>query len=482
MKPRWLALAGLVVLVAPHVHAQPPGMGPGYGNNYSGMSSMPPPLSRATPTVATDEPQRRPKRNKILRSRWWPGNWFGGVEEESPYEQLVRDEQGNWRRQTNPAEVAETNPDFQAAQELFRAEKYSEASKAFKRLTRNYKDMPLEEDALYMYAESLFKADHLPKAQDTYLKLMTKYPTTRYMPQAIQRTYDIAYYWLEDAQLRAQGKEAKHNSFTSYVNFFDKSRPLLDTNGRAIEAIESIQNHDPFGPLSDDAAMMAGGYKFNAGSYLQAAGYYEQLVNDQPKSEHASRAYLLGSQAYLRAYRGPEYDGMDLESAHKLTKAALTRSDLDPESRNRLEADMRAIYLEQAKRDFRTGEHYLQLRRPIAARMYFQKVIENYPDTELAKEAETKLAAIDAKQKAPPGIFKSMGQSVTRQVQRWRGAEVDDRPAPKDAPSVEQATKDLTGVPTTESPADQLTPGPSASPAPVSPGKSLGLPNPFGRD
>ncbi|MFO0947133.1 MAG: outer membrane protein assembly factor BamD [Planctomycetota bacterium] len=421
-----------------------------------------------------------PPKKSFRHSRWWPTNWFRDEEEDEAMSasNIVRDANGRWRVDTRPRDLPERNPEFIAAQDLFRAEKYDEAARAYKKLAKSYKNKPLEEDALFMYAESLYEAKRFPKAQDKYLELMTKYPTTRYLPQSIQRTYDIAYEWLEDSQLRAQGKPGKYNSFTQYVNFFDRTRPMLDTNGRAIEAIESIQNHDPFGPLTDDAAMMAGAYKFTGGSYLQAAGYYEQLVNDQPKSEHAPRAYFLGSQAYLRAYRGPNYDGVDLESAARLTKAALSRSsELPEEQRSRLEQDMRIIHIERAKRDFRTGEHYLQLRKPAAARMYFQRVIENFSDTDWARRAEEEIAKIDQRAKQPPGLMTRMN---TR-VRNWFTSEEPEKKIAGSTPAtVEESTREVTGVPNADAPADA--PSGSSTPAPVSPGKSLGLPSLFKRD
>lgn len=407
----------------------------------------------------------------LRRSKAWPPNWFKKEDDAVPFENIVRDANGQWRVTTRPEDLADTNPEFQAAQELFRSEQYDKAASAYKRLAKAYKNKPLAEDALYMQAESLFKADRLPKAQDTYLKLMTDFPTTRYMPQAIQRTYDIAYYWLEDAQLRAQGQAGKYAWYNRYINFFDETRPILDTNGRAIEAIESIQNHDPFGPLTDDAVMMAGGYKFNNGSYLQSASYFEQLVADQPKSEHATKAYVLASEAYLRAYRGPQYDGQDLDATKRMTQAALTRAPaLTNEERVRLEEKLRVIHLEQAKRDFHMAETYMRLRRRTAARMYFEKVVDKFPDTEYAKLSQEKLSYIAELESAPPGFF----ASLSNRINGWRDGEESVTPQTADAPTVEAATGQLIGEPGTETPVD------SAAPRPASPGKYLGIPNPFG--
>jgi outer membrane protein assembly factor BamD (BamD/ComL family) len=285
----------------------------------------------------------------------------------------------------------ETNEEFLKAEDLFRKEDYEGAQKAFKSLARKFKDKAVEEDILFMLAESQFKLDMLPKAQDTYHKLLMKYPNTRYMPQAVQRSYDIAYYWLEDSRLRAEGKSGKYG-FSRYINFLDRTRPVFDAEGRAIETVEVIQQFDPFGPLTDDAVMMAAAQSFISDRYVQAAGYYQQLVADQPQSEHASKAKILAEQAFLRSYRGPQYDSSDLSGAEQMGKAALdTAEQYGDDQRRRLEADLRAIHIERAKRDFISGEDFRKRWLYTSAKFYYTEVVKKYPDTDWARLAKEKL-------------------------------------------------------------------------------------------
>jgi outer membrane protein assembly factor BamD (BamD/ComL family) len=346
--------------------------------------------------IVTDDPTKPPKTafQKVTDAF---RKTFVESDQGPEVENVVRDADGKWRIDPRSAHQVERQKSGMAdAEKLFREEKYDAAAKAFKKIAKRYKDRPLEEEALFMQAESLFKANHLPSAQDTYAKLLTKYPTTRYLPQSVQRTYDIAYFWLEDSQLRSQGKPGKYNTVTQAVNLFDRTRPLFDTNGRAIEAIETIQTHDPLGPLTDDAVMMAGAHKFTNTDYVEAAGYYEQIVSDQPRSEHTPRAFVLGAQSFLRAYQGPKYDGAELKGAERMTKAALNRSQsLSSEQQVRLEQDLRVIQLEKAKREFNVAEEYKQLRRWQAAKISFARVIKDYPDTDWARRAEEEIRGLE---------------------------------------------------------------------------------------
>ena len=171
---------------------------------------------------------------------------------------------------------------------------------------------------------------------------MKDFPSTRHLTTAVQRVYKITEEWLEDSRLRSQGQPGKYNWWNRTVNIWDRRRPLLDTNGRAIEAIERIQQYDPTGPLTAPATMMAGAERFTGGDYVRAAGYYEQVVVDAPKSELAARASVLSAQSYMRSYQGPNYDAEDLLKAKKMTEEGIKRAALlDPEQTKRLEDDLK---------------------------------------------------------------------------------------------------------------------------------------------
>ncbi len=64
---------------------------------------------------------------------------------------------------------------------LFRDKKYAEAAAKFATAVDRWPDSPLEEDALFLKAESEFFSDQYPKAHDTYGGLLKKYANTRHL-------------------------------------------------------------------------------------------------------------------------------------------------------------------------------------------------------------------------------------------------------------------------------------------------------------
>ena len=179
---------------------------------------------------------------------------------------------------------------------LFRDKKYKEAAAKFATAADRWPDSPLEEDALFLKAESEFFSDQYPKAHDTYGGLLKKYANTRHLDTVCAREFALGRYWeqLYDA----------HPTWPVTPNVTDNSKPLFDTFGYAIQAYERIRQHDPTGPLADASLMALGNAYFRHGHYEEAAYNYDLLRKEYPNSKHQMKAHLLGLQAKMRSLPG----------------------------------------------------------------------------------------------------------------------------------------------------------------------------------
>ena len=81
---------------------------------------------------------------------------------------------------------------------LFREKKYKAAAEQVPsgRSTRG-PHSPIEQDAMFMLAESYFFDDRYIKARDAYDALVKEHPNTRYLDTVIDREWNIARYWEE---------------------------------------------------------------------------------------------------------------------------------------------------------------------------------------------------------------------------------------------------------------------------------------------
>ena len=84
---------------------------------------------------------------------------------------------------------------FEEGVQFFEDGNYEEAAKKLGMAGFRWPDTPLQEDALFLRAESYFFANRYSKAQRAYEKLLKKFESTRYMDRVSPRLFAIAQYW-----------------------------------------------------------------------------------------------------------------------------------------------------------------------------------------------------------------------------------------------------------------------------------------------
>jgi TolA-binding protein len=296
--------------------------------------------------------------------------------------------------------------EFNAARKMYEEQNYVAARKAFKAIVKKYKKKsePIEEDAMFYLAECDFQLKHYPSAQDGYDELFKKYPTSKYLEQSVKRLYAIARYWLnspkpaseielasftdENGEERLdQLREAyEPGDFRLKPNFTDRTRPVFDTPGRAMQALRSVWLHDSNGPLASKALMTQALYHLRKRDYREADTYFSQIRESYGQSEYAQAAYVLGAHASLKSYLGSHYDGKQLEEAKKLTKTA-TRLFNEIPQRPKLENDLRKIDAEEIEREWQRVLYYKKRREKVSVAVYCEWIVEKFPDSPQAVKA-----------------------------------------------------------------------------------------------
>lgn len=277
------------------------------------------------------------------------------------------------------------------ADHLFRDKQYAEAAKKYKQAGKRWPDSQLQEDALFMAAECYFQIDRYPRASDTYTVLLKKYDNSRHLDMIVKRRFAIGRYWEQ------RGKDRAMMAF----NFTDKTIPFWDVTGNTVAVYESIRMDDPTGPLADDATMATATTYFLKGRYEDAAYHYDLMRTEFPQSEFQPQAHLLGMQAKLLSYQGPQYDGKPLDEAKKLASSIQTQfaGQLPKKELDNVAQTMKAIDAQIAERDWSTGEFYYNTKHYGAARYYYDQVVKDHPQSRFADLAR---ARIDQVKDKPP--------------------------------------------------------------------------------
>lgn len=306
-----------------------------------------------------------------------------------------------------------------AAHKLYDAQNYAEARKAFRKLVKKYtqkktKNEAVEEEALFYQAESDFQLGHYPAAQDGYEELLKKIPSTRFLELSTKRLYNIARYWLNSPKPPSEIELASFTDdngeerlkelpeatipwhFPLTPNLTDKSRPLFDTEGRALQALRSVYLHDSDSKLAAQAVMTQAVYHLRKKDYREADRYFAQIREQyserkySEKNELVPAAYVLGAHSSLRSYQGSRYSGRQLDEARKLTQQAI-RLNPDLPQRPKLEADLRRIEAEMAEREWERVLYHRKRGEKDSEAVCCEYIMNDYPDSLRAEEARERL-------------------------------------------------------------------------------------------
>ena len=306
----------------------------------------------------------------------------------------------------NPVErILQRPPDEPAARKLyaeanerFEKKRYKSAARKYKQAAGRWPDSTLEQDAMFMRAESLFFADLYPAANDACDALIERYPGTRHLNKAIARQFAMARYWQEIHQ--------KHRRVPVIPNFTDKTRHRFDTMGHALKTYDNIRMNDPTGPLADDALMATANAYFLLSRFEDADYHYGLLRREYPKSPHQYEAHLLGLQSKLQRFQGVDYDDTVLDEADELIDQLATQfANRVGDERQRLEEIRGKIATHRALQTWTRAEFYAKTKQFGAARPYYEQIVQDHPNSKLADQARERLANYEVQPDSPTDQF-----------------------------------------------------------------------------
>lgn len=304
---------------------------------------------------------------------------------------------------TRVREATGYGPDQQVAQalfnegvELFQEKNYGPAATKFEAAANRWPGTDLASKSLFNRGECHYFDNEFKEASEAYVELLDKHPSTPKLDTAVERLWSIGQFWEQ-----AYFADSWHYPFD--YNPIDGTRPNFDTVGHAVRLYEAIRLNDPTGPRADDAIMATAGIHFRRLRYADADYHYSLLRNEYPRSEHQFDAHVLGLQAKLRRYYGPDYDGTPLREAKRLEE--ITRANfsgrLNDEERTRLTEVRAQVARAIEERDLRMVEYYEGTEHIAAAKYYLARVAREYPDSPAAEQAKTKLAALEGRPDNP---------------------------------------------------------------------------------
>jgi tetratricopeptide (TPR) repeat protein len=349
------------------------------------------------------------------------------------------------------------DPDAEAkvarAEELFNAGEYRAAQALFADVADNtYNPVLLAEKARFLEAECLRQRRHFTDAVATYNRQLMDFPAGAYREQACTRMFEIAFHeWLEKetlAEIEAElaGTRKPWWERQRMPNPFDPTRPLFDTEGEALKALENVHMHDLTGPNADRALFWCGYVHYYRHRFEDADHFFSQLVEMHKDSKYRPAALEMAIQAKNNSTGGAVYDSQKASEALQLVHHAEATSPeyaRDSEKSAWLTRQKMAVRVQLAEKDFRMAEYYERTGHPASAYFYYELVCRRYPGTKYSDLAKARIAELEKVRQQmeqeratprPPGTI----DLLQREWDRLTGRQPDEDPAertrPKDAP------------------------------------------------
>lgn len=304
--------------------------------------------------------------------------------------------------ETPPAEGS-VAAELAGTHELYRRGEYAHAEALYHDIAENKKNSPaVAEEARFYEAECLRRQENYPKSADTFHKVVLDFPNGSFREQALQRMFEIANYWLEDTRREMEQYREKTDGKRWIVwpelVHLEKTKPLLDEEGRALEKLEQVRYNDITGPLADKSLFLAGSVKFFREDFREADHYFSQVVEYHPNSPLAEQAIELGIISKHMSTGGSDYDGRKVAEARILVDTALRNyPGLASQKNAFLERQLIGITLQQAEKDYKIAEFYRRTGHPCSAYFYYEIVRRRYPGTKYFDLATERMHELRAK-------------------------------------------------------------------------------------
>jgi outer membrane protein assembly factor BamD len=153
--------------------------------------------------------------------------------------------------------------------------------------------------------------------------------------------------------------------------------------GDAQETLDRLLIRFPEFDSAATAALLLGDIYFEDEKYITAAAQYSSFISRYPNSPGVPRANFRVCESYGELSRVPQRDQSETRQALDVCRS-VARSFFGTELADSAAAIAGRMIATLAQRDFEIGRHYHQRNGFDAAIIYYERVVELYPETEWA--------------------------------------------------------------------------------------------------
>jgi len=266
------------------------------------------------------------------------------------------------------------------AKQLVSSGKTGSAKKAFAKIKKDYPQIAGADFDAYVKAEIFYSQRKYDKASASYDKFTEDYPQSQFYQPALEREYQIATAYLNGRKRTVLGV-FKLKAYEDGAEIMGK---IADKAGDA--------------PIAKNALLTVAQSNEKRGEHYEAYMNWSDIEGRWPTGQIGKDALLGMARSLENDYRGPKYDSKVLESSRSYYTEYQKRYE-NTAAELAIPKKISRIGEELAEKELAVADYYARTESYNSAILYYQKIIETWPNSSSAKSAEQKLAALEKKQR-----------------------------------------------------------------------------------
>jgi len=257
------------------------------------------------------------------------------------------------------------------------------AIKNYNRVYKKYPNSVYSSEALYRAGKLYHARRQFSKAFISFQQVLARYPNTPRFNEIIGEEYRLASALLDGAR-----------------PFYWGWLPGMRNREKGIEIFEYILASAPYSDYAPLALMnIARGHQ-KLRNTEEAIDSLDRMINTYPQSLLAPDAYLQLAKAHASLVDGPNYDQTSSKDAATYFEdfIILFPNDAGVSTAAKGMSDMKTVLAESK---IRIGDFYFRRRHNyIAAKVFYNEAITDYPDSAVAAKAKKRLVDVEADMEA----------------------------------------------------------------------------------
>lgn len=280
----------------------------------------------------------------------------------------------------NPKYAVKDSPkeQFDWAMSFYDSQDYQRAAVEFEKLTKHYEYSEYASKSQYYVGLSYENMGKFYMAFQNYQKAIENFPHIENIDEIIAREFNIANLYMAKSNPRILGID------------------LLTSLDRAIEIYKKVVENAPFGKLAEEAQFRMGEALKKSERYDEAIQAFQKIVDDYPNSKLVERAKYEAAYCAYKSSLAPEYASEPTEKAIKAFEEFADTNkddDLSKEAANTIQR----LKDKAAEKPYLTARFYEARKHYDSAIIYYEEIVEKFPDSSFANEARAKIEELKIK-------------------------------------------------------------------------------------